>query len=245
MVPPASCLPRSYVVCGTPRTGSTLLCSLLTSTGVLGRPESYFREPDEAEWAGRFGLPTEGQRVRDYAAFVAAVRTAATTDNGIFAARIMWGSLERLLEGLGTRPGASDRVTLERAFGRLCFIQLRREDVLAQAVSWYRAEQTGYWQEGDVASRLPEPDFDHMKRLVQTIRDHNAAWRSWFDREAIKPYEVSHEQLVHDPRSTIGGIAAYLGVRLPDGWRATSPHRKQADEVNARWTAALRAAQET
>ncbi len=43
--------PRSYVLCGTPRTGSTLLCSLLCSTGVLGRPESYFREPDEVAWA--------------------------------------------------------------------------------------------------------------------------------------------------------------------------------------------------
>jgi len=50
--------PRSYVLCGTPRTGSTLLCGLLRSTGVLGRPESYFREPDEVAWAARFGLAT-------------------------------------------------------------------------------------------------------------------------------------------------------------------------------------------
>ena len=30
----------SYMICSTPRTGSTLLCELLESTGVAGRPES-------------------------------------------------------------------------------------------------------------------------------------------------------------------------------------------------------------
>lgn len=99
-------LPRSYVLCGTPRTGSTLLCGLLRSTGVLGRPESYFREPDEVAWATRFGLATEGGRVRDYRAFANAARNAGTSNNGVFGVRIMWGSLERMMEGLGGVPGS-------------------------------------------------------------------------------------------------------------------------------------------
>src|SRR4051794_11021098 len=33
-----------YLVCATPRSGSTLLCELLTSTGVAGRPAEYFEE---------------------------------------------------------------------------------------------------------------------------------------------------------------------------------------------------------
>ena len=81
--------PRSYVLCGTPRTGSTLLCGLLPSSGVLGRPESYFREPDEVAWAEMFGLATEGGRVRNYRAFVNAARSAGTSNNGVFGARIM------------------------------------------------------------------------------------------------------------------------------------------------------------
>ena len=106
-------LPRSYALCGTPRTGSTLLCSLLRSTGVLGRPESYFREPDEVSWAARFGLATEGGRVRDYRAFVNAARSAGTSNNGVFGARIMWRSLERMMEGLGRVPGKPDLPVLE------------------------------------------------------------------------------------------------------------------------------------
>src|SRR4051794_33551393 len=32
----------SYLVCATPRSGSTLLCEALKSTGVAGVPEEYF-----------------------------------------------------------------------------------------------------------------------------------------------------------------------------------------------------------
>ena len=47
---------ESYILCGTPRTGSTFLCALLKSTGVAGIPESYFREPDEPTWATQWGI---------------------------------------------------------------------------------------------------------------------------------------------------------------------------------------------
>ena len=32
----------SYLVCATPRSGSTLLCDLLDQTGAAGHPEEYF-----------------------------------------------------------------------------------------------------------------------------------------------------------------------------------------------------------
>ena len=32
----------SYLVCATPRSGSTLVCHALEETGVAGRPEEYF-----------------------------------------------------------------------------------------------------------------------------------------------------------------------------------------------------------
>ena len=35
-------VPLSYLVCATERSGSTLLCELLSGTGVAGRPEEYF-----------------------------------------------------------------------------------------------------------------------------------------------------------------------------------------------------------
>jgi trehalose 2-sulfotransferase len=232
--------PRSYVLCGTPRTGSTLLCGLLYSTGVLGRPESYFREPDEVAWATRFGLATEGRHVRDYRAFVDAARNAGTSNNGVFGARIMWGALHRMMEGLGQVPGKSERLILEEALGPLTFVHLRREDVAAQAVSWCRAEQTGYWQQGDVITQEPHQDIAQMRLLMETIRKHNAAWRAWFDAQGVEPHTVTYEQLVGDRRRVIQGIAAKLAVELPSNWRPQSLHREQADKLNRAWVDALR-----
>lgn len=234
--------PSGYLICGTPRTGSTLLCSLLASTEVLGRPESYFREPDEAEWARRFNLPVSAGRVRDYRAFVAAVRAEATTANGIFAARIMWGSLERVAEGLAKPSAEADLATLERAFGRLAFMYLVREDVSCQAVSWARAEQTGYWQQGDIASRRAHFDLGQTTALVHTIHEHNAAWRTWFADNGVQPYRITYDELVHEPAKTVERIAARLAVDLPVEWQPASPHRKQADATSAEWTDRLRAA---
>jgi LPS sulfotransferase NodH len=232
--------PRSYVLCGTPRTGSTLLCSSLYSTGVLGRPESYFREPDEVAWATRFGLATEGGHVRDYRAFVNAALSAGTSNNGVFGVRIMWGSLERMMEGLGQVPGKPDLLILEKALGPLTFVHLRREDIAAQAVSWCRAEQTGYWQQGDVITQEPHQDIAHMRLLMETIWKHNAAWQAWFDAQGVEPHTVTYEQLVGDHRRVIQGIAAKLAVELPSNWRAQSLHRKQGDELNRDWADALR-----
>lgn len=60
---------RSYLVCATPRSGSTLVCHALGETGVAGRPEEYFealrhsgrpRRPEE------YFLGVEDQSIRDH-----------------------------------------------------------------------------------------------------------------------------------------------------------------------------------
>jgi len=48
----------AYLICGTPRTGSTLLCDLLPSSEIAGRPESYFRLTDEQAFADSVGTGT-------------------------------------------------------------------------------------------------------------------------------------------------------------------------------------------
>jgi LPS sulfotransferase NodH len=52
----------SYLICATPRTGSSLLCGLLDSAGVAGHPESWFRRQDERAFAARWGIanPADG-----------------------------------------------------------------------------------------------------------------------------------------------------------------------------------------
>ena len=114
-------------------------------------------------------------------------------------------------------------------------MHLRREDVVGQAVSWARAEQTGYWQQGDVPSADPHFDLEQVNDLVQTVQEDNAAWSTWFSKQGAKPYVVTYEDVVADPRRAVQGILNRLEVEKPSGWRPNAPHRRQADEVNAEW----------
>jgi LPS sulfotransferase NodH len=225
----------SYLLCGTPRTGSTLLCGLLASTGVAGRPESYFREPDERAWARRLAVPVAGDGSFDYRLFARAVRRAGSTPNGVFAARVMWGTVNRIVDGLGQARRRSDLDVLVDAFGPLRLVHLRRDDVVAQAVSWARAEQTGYWQDGDRPAAQPRFEFGPIADLVRTIREHNAAWTSWFADQGVEAHRVTYEDVTGDPGQAVQGILDRLGIELPADWRPTPRERRQADELNADW----------
>src|ERR1700742_1370636 len=61
---------RAFIVCSTQRSGSTLLCNLLASTGVAGDPQEYFEAMAETGMPPQpsfflAGLPRTGVGVRD------------------------------------------------------------------------------------------------------------------------------------------------------------------------------------
>jgi LPS sulfotransferase NodH len=233
----------AYFVCATPRTGSSLLLGLLTSTGLAGRPESYFREPDEQQWADRWGIAGPDDPAFDYATFVRAARRAGTTPNGVFGAKLMWGTLDAVVAKLAPEAAGADLAVLGSAFGTIRFVYLHREDALAQAVSWLRAEQTGTWRAGDPDGTHGEPCYDAagITALLGTIAEHNAAWRAWFDRYGVTPYEITYERLTADLTGVTRAVLTYLGLD-PDAARRIEPrHRRQADALNDDWAARYRA----
>ncbi|MEH1098576.1 Stf0 family sulfotransferase [Micromonospora sp. CPCC 205561] len=243
----------SYFVCGTPRTGSSLLLGLLESTGLAGRPQAFFRSPDELRWADRWRLPRTADGGLDYADFVRAALAAGRTDNGVFGAKLMWGTLDELVARLAAiHPDleGDDAALLNRAFGRTGFVFLRRDDVVAQAVSRLRAEQTGRWfvgGSGEIsgdAGNGREPHFDAagIGRFIGEIGEHNAAWEAWFASWGIQPHVVRYEDLAADMAATTHGVLHFLGIDVPgDGFAVVARHQRQADEINRRWIERYRA----
>ncbi|MFG1750213.1 Stf0 family sulfotransferase [Streptosporangium sandarakinum] len=245
----------SYFVCATPRTGSSLLLGLLGSTGVAGRPQAYFREPDEPLWAERWGVRRTAGGGYDHAGYVRAALAAGRSGNGVFGAKLMWGALGPLLAKLRTvHPGVTggDLALLERAFGRTAFVCLRRDDTLAQAVSWLRAEQTRTWfigGDGEISGNddgdghEPRYDAEEITRFVRTIEDHNAAWEAWFSSAGVRPYRVRYEDLAEDVTGATRRVLGFLGVEAPPDRAIAARHRRQADELNRDWMARYRAEQ--
>jgi trehalose 2-sulfotransferase len=237
----------SYLICATPRTGSSLLCGLLDSTGVAGHPESWFRRQDEREFSASWGIADPSGSAFGYASYFQAAVAAGSTANGVFAARVMWGTMDEVtahLAAIYPDQAGSDSGLLTAAFGRTRFVYLRRGDAVAQAVSLLRAEQTGVWFETTDVWREPEGkpgfDFGQVRERVRQIEDHNAAWEEWFAAEGVQPYPVLYEELDTDPIRVAAGVLGFLGLDLPAGREFTVRHKRLADELNGQWIASYR-----
>ena len=143
---------------------------------------------------------------------------------------------EILGELRGNDDDRSDVAVLEAALGRLRFVHLYRHDVVGQAISLYRAEQTDYWH----STQPQEPkqtaayDFQEISERVDSLRNDQAAWREWFRSEDITPLSVSYEELDAEPVRTAAQVLEYLG--LPTAGHAMSaPSKKLADETIRQW----------
>jgi LPS sulfotransferase NodH len=220
----------SFVVCSTPRTGSTMLADALESTGLVGRPR---------EWLGvRFTsevLPAIGRRgFPDYV--VECARSAA--DSGVFGLKLHWYQGELLLHLLrlmrGTRA-LSDREVLEASLPDPRFVWLRREDEVAQAVSWWKATATGAWLHSGSATSEPAFDFAAIDARVRQVRRQTEAWKGWFEANGLAPLRITYEQLVHDPAATTRGVLAFLDVEVPAGLEIAPRTRRQGGAVNEEW----------
>lgn len=237
----------SYIICGTPRTGSTLLCDLLEKTGRAGRPDSFYGQAFRDDWAGEWGLPSRDtlEAATYEQLYIDAARLRGKGQTSIFGLRLMRENVEDLSVALDLIfPGlASDRARFERAFGRVLYVHLNRADKLAQAVSYIKARQTGLWHiapNGTEIERLGEPGeprYDHalIKAELQRLEAYDTGWEAWFAAQGIVPHRVSYEALTRDPVSVVIGICAALGFRPPERWDIVPGVAKLSDSTNEEW----------
>lgn len=244
---------RGYILCATPRSGSTLLCGLLAATGQAGDPHSFFRREDIAEWAAHWGLSPHaalGKPAFDRA-YLAAALSAGRAGTKLFGLRLMAQTqpelnalLDRLYPGL-----PDDRARLERAFGGLAFVHLSRGDLLAQAISLVRARQTGLWHrapDGSDVERLGPPRSPHYDpaaigaELAQLQQDA-AHWDTWLAREGITPVKLTYEALAADPSAALALVCRALGISLPSAGQIRPRVARLGDALNHAWAARFRA----
>jgi trehalose 2-sulfotransferase len=252
---------RAYLVCATPRSGSTLLCQALQGTGVAGRPEEFFEE------LAATGLPRQPREYFDgvadpsllallperrAGAAITAARArerlahalrAGTTPNGVFGAKMMWAYFSDFLAGLRGEapPGAPEPDLLAALFGDLRYVRVVRRDKVAQAVSLWRALQTQAWRDEGSGACEHEVVYHHgaIAHLADRLAAHDEAWTAWFAAHGIEPAVVVYEGLADAVEPTVRSLLRRLGLE-PAGaaWRFTPPRmRRQADEVSEAWTA--------
>lgn len=241
----------AYLLCATPRSGTTLLCDLLEATGQAGRPQSYYRRQDIESRASAWGLRSAD--FPDQAAFdrayLSAVLRAGAAGTGIFGLRLMWGTVGELFERLAPLyPGATEAATLTQAFGPLVYIHVSRRDKVAQAISLLKAEQSGLWHVGaDGADRQRigpggpvAYDADRIATFVAELERDDAAWNAFFDRHGLEPVRVAYEDLASSPRTEVRTLLLTLGRPPELADHLTARTSRMADAETERWAERFR-----
>jgi LPS sulfotransferase NodH len=195
----------SYLVCATPRSGSTLVCHALEETGVAGRPEEYFealrhsgrpRRPEE------YFLGVEDQSIRDhlgersvgndpqprsplwsraaYDRYLEWAFETGTTENGVFGAKLMWGYFGEFVSLLRNIPAYRDVPLAElmpTVFPDLTFVRVVRANKVRQAVSLWKAVQTATWREDQASAGTVSVEEDGSPPYRSFIEEHRPQLR--------------------------------------------------------------------
>ena len=239
----------AYIICTSPRSGSTLLCKMLTATACAGVPESYFHTPSVADWLKEYGLRQAG-----YPNSVAALRAvfAQVSKQGrgatqLFGLRVQRPSFAFLVQHMALLfPEAkTDLARFEAAFGRTRFVHLTRQDKLAQAVSMVRAEQTGLWHrhaDGRELERLAPasaPIYDRLAiaQKMALLAGYDRSWLDWFEREQIDPLRIEYEDLAANPEAVLWQVMQELGCDPAAAARVVPQTAKLSDRLSAEWMA--------
>ncbi|SMR81876.1 LPS sulfotransferase NodH [Aliiroseovarius halocynthiae] len=238
---------ESYVICTSPRSGSTLLCKLLAATRVTGNPGSLFHKPSIDAWLKYYKLEATAfpSRKATLDAIFDAAKARGRGETDVFGLRLQRGSFAFFMDQLDfLYPDAqTDVERVEAAFGRTLFIHLTREDKLDQAISCIRAEQTGLWHLGADGTELERQevrredryDADAIRTQLSEFAEFDKEWRSWFDEQSIKPLEVSYDLLAQAPQRVLADVLIALGADASIANDVPTPTAKLADETNRDW----------
>ena len=237
---------RFYFICGTPRSGSTLLCKLLELAGC-GRPRSYFRRQSIRRIADELGIEHEAnlESVEVSRLYLDGIRAQGERGTGLFGLRIMYENLGDMLALLARlHPDMqSPQQLIASEFGQPLYIYLSREDKVVQAVSLFKAEQTGLWHiaaDGSEIERTGDHqdavyDADRIAILVDEIARHDREWQQWFPLQGIEPLRLTYEHLTSRPQSDLQIVLDALGRDISAIGAIATPTGKLGDRQSAEW----------
>ncbi len=245
-LPPPVSGRRTYVIATLPRTGSTLLCRLLTSTGCVGDPKEYLNPMQVRDWQLRFG-DTPWTRLRHralvgrlvplagrwrwspdrLARHLDTIRARRSSPDGWFGLKIHAHHFDAWF----TQTGWS----VDALLGEATWVFLTRSDRVAQAVSWHRALISGRWSAEQRASLPPLYDRRLIQRRLDAIRDGEQRWERWFANRRITPLRLEYESVIRSPAAAVAAVLVHLGVPAAPLQLDALPMTRQADALSESW----------
>ena len=225
----------SYMICATPRSGSTLLCEALRNTGLAGNPDEYFGPMHIKRWYEKW----QPNSKEDYLQKVIAY---GQSENGVWGGKVMrlyWQNLLDFLHNALNSAEMTDIEVLNMCFPDLRFIWITRRDKVRQAISWMKFIQGSAWYwESETPQVIEKLEFNPnvISDFIFQTSVHESAWLEFFRRMGLQPYIVVYEDFVDAYEDTAKGILQYLGVSYPENLVFNQRRiKKQADALTDEW----------
>jgi len=186
---------KGYAICTERRSGSVLLCRLLASTGVLGRPTEYFDANTVRNGRGIADYPTDPE------AQIGLIPTVGASANGVYGLKLFGAHVDAIkpIRWAGRLPSLS-------------FVYLERHDILGQAISQVRALQTQQWTSSLPAVAEPVYDRERIDKTLVRPLNARARWRYFFVRNGLTVLNLVYEDIVRFPQQTAESVARLIGL---------------------------------
>ena len=242
IVPPVIRRPtKTCLIATTSRCGSYWLAEGLYDTSLLGDPQEYFHPGKLSRFWTDLGLPAEAT----YARYVRAVLAHSASDNGVASAKVHRDQFDSMMRSLRELEGLAtlDELTLaDRFFPQAYYVHLFRRDTARQAVSYHRAELSGYWYELKEEPNDPveaiEPDFARVREIEAMLVEWDAAWRTFLASVDRPVLELCYEDIVVDRRAAVLEVLRLVGVDPPAGFDLPESRMlRQSDATTDEWVA--------
>lgn len=210
---------KGYAICTEPRSGSNYLCQVLTATGSLGRPLEYFN-------AGGRRVFDDPDYPEDRERQLEAITVRGATPNGLYGVKLFSHQFDEL-------PG----LAWARRLPGLRFVHLERRDLLGQAISRVKADQTGRFR----ASAPPSGasvwyDRDAISVRLNEIIVGNGRWRLYFAQNNVRPLSLFYEDVVEDPRQAARLVADFMNEPVvPQFCLSSIDLQVQRDALSDAW----------
>lgn len=233
----------SYTIWFSQRTGSTLLCKAVESTGIAGQPREWFNcKPDLLEDFHQTG----------YAELQEYLWNLGSTPNGVFGinhsfCEPQFSQLTETLRKFPICPPQETKRTIiwEHIFPNHRHIFMTRRNKVRLAVSWWRAIQTGEWHLS--SGQHPQPkdlsnaySYDAIQHLYDECSMREAGIQEFFAEGNITPLNIFYEDFVQEYDQTIRTMLDYLGLDSRSATVVPPSLAKTADAVSEEWVQRFR-----
>jgi LPS sulfotransferase NodH len=203
---------RTAIMAATFRSGSSYIGKILGRNGLKGIDQERFNTiadaPDPAVYCDRVAERFAGR---------------------VFPVKLMWPhrcALARALDLPRERSG-----DFAASFPGATWIHVTRRDTFRQAISLWRAKQSGRWHVKDQSAEPPiDYDFAAIDRAARAIALQDRLWNDFFACAAITPLRLVYEDVVADS-GCLAPVLAAFGFPLVE---TQVTLRKQADDTSER-----------